>query len=86
MLAKQVQLYLVDNGRTRPETGMKLSVLTSGPTPYLKSDDLLDPWGRPYQLVIPGKSNVDFDVVSYGADSVPGGSGEDADVVSNNGY
>ena len=50
--------------------------------PYVRSaDDLLDPWGRKYVLVVPGDKNFDFDVVSYGADGQPGGEGEDADIV-----
>jgi general secretion pathway protein G len=49
--------------------------------PYINNaDELLDPWGRPFILVIPGQKNVDFDVVSYGADGTPGGEGENADV------
>lgn len=50
--------------------------------PYVQSADaLLDPWGNKYILVIPGQKNVDFDVVSYGADGKPGGDGENADIV-----
>ncbi len=46
-----------------------------------KVEDLKDPWGREFILVIPGQRNVDFDIVSYGADGKPGGTGEDADVI-----
>jgi len=81
-LAKQVALYCVDNGLLRPDPKMTLSALTNGSSPYLRPEDLVDPWGRSYQLVIPGKTNPDFDVVSYGADGAPGGSGEDVDVVN----
>ncbi len=45
------------------------------------ADALKDPWDRPFMLVIPGTKNVDFDIVSYGADGQPGGAGEDADVI-----
>ena len=38
-----------------------------------------DPWGRPYQYAIPGQHGA-FDVSSYGADGVPGGEGENADI------
>jgi general secretion pathway protein G len=79
-IAKQVQLYLIDNGKTRPDTEMELSALTSGPTPYLKSTDLLDPWGREYLLIVPGEHNTDFEVMSLGADGEQGGEGEDTDV------
>ena len=40
-----------------------------------------DPWGRPYQYLVPGKRGP-FDVVSLGADGQPGGEGENADIVS----
>ncbi len=40
-----------------------------------------DPWGRPYQYLQPGVHG-DFDVFSYGADGVPGGSGADKDIGS----
>ena len=38
-----------------------------------------DPWGRPYQLAVPGR-NGPFDVFSLGADAAPGGEGENADI------
>ncbi len=43
-----------------------------------------DPWGRPYQLAVPGKAGP-FDVYSLGADGAPGGEGEDADIYSGQG-
>lgn len=39
----------------------------------------LDPWGHPYAYQF---NNQFTGVVSYGADGVPGGQGEDADVTS----
>lgn len=38
-----------------------------------------DPWGRPYQLAVPGKAGA-FDIYSLGADGVPGGSDNNADI------
>lgn len=50
--------------------------------PYVQNQDALkDPWGREYVLVIPGRKNIDFDVVSYGADGQDGGEGENEDIV-----
>lgn len=40
-----------------------------------------DPWGRPYQYSVPGRSGA-FDVYSFGADGVPGGDGDNADIGS----
>lgn len=41
-----------------------------------------DPWKRPYIYLIPGRQNENFEILSYGADGEPGGSGADADVSS----
>lgn len=89
-IASAVQQYMIDCGK--PESGASLDLLIERPSgipesawkgPYLNNaDDLLDPWGHKYVLIIPGQHNVDFDVVSYGADGQPGGEGEDADIVS----
>jgi general secretion pathway protein G len=81
-IAKQVQLWCVDHGLTRPTDDFDLSMLASGATPYLKASDLIDPWGNPYIILVPGERNPDFDVVSYGADGQPGGDGENADIYS----
>ena len=50
--------------------------------PYLKKDLPLDPWGKTYLYKIPGEKG-DFDLVSYGKDGVPGGTGESADLRNN---
>lgn len=41
-----------------------------------------DPWGNEFVYTYPGTHGEDFNVVSYGADGVPGGSGWDADIES----
>ena len=41
-----------------------------------------DPWKRPYVYLIPGRQDENFEILSYGADGEPGGSGADADVSS----
>jgi len=38
-----------------------------------------DPWGTPYQYRMPGEHGR-VDVYSLGADGVPGGEGQDADL------
>jgi general secretion pathway protein G len=40
-----------------------------------------DPWGRPYQYTVPGRSGA-FDIYSLGADGAPGGENENADIYS----
>jgi general secretion pathway protein G len=49
--------------------------------PYLRKPVPLDPWGHPYVFVSPGLRNpTSFDLLSYGRDGQPGGTGEDADI------
>jgi general secretion pathway protein G len=48
--------------------------------PYLDEPVPPDPWGNPYQYVVPGGTNKPFALYSYGADGKPGGEGIDADV------
>jgi type II secretion system protein G len=40
-----------------------------------------DPWGNPYEYVVPG-SNGPYEVICYGADHRQGGTGGDADISS----
>ena len=40
-----------------------------------------DPWGRPYQLEVPGRDGTPFSIVSLGADGAPGGTDDNADIV-----
>lgn len=79
-IAKQLQLYLVDNGSSAVPPDMDLSLLASGPNAYLKPKDLIDPWNKQFNLQVPGTVNPDFDVFSYGADGQLGGEGENAEI------
>jgi general secretion pathway protein G len=47
--------------------------------PYLKKAVPKDPWDRPYVYRTPGRDG-EFELLSYGRDGKPGGSGEDADI------
>jgi general secretion pathway protein G len=38
--------------------------------------------GKPYIYRSPGEGGKDYDLMTYGADGKPGGSGEDADIVA----
>lgn len=50
--------------------------------PYLPDQSaIIDPWGRPYLMRIPGEHG-EVDVYSLGSDGAPGGSGEARDVGS----
>ena len=44
-------------------------MLLEGDDAYLGNpNDLIDPWGNPYEIDIPGDVNGDFDVISLGPD------------------
>ncbi len=86
-LEQSLEMYKLDVGRF-PSTEQGLSALVNKPSdvagwngPYLKSAVPLDPWNREYQYKSPG-DNGEIDIFSYGQNGVPGGDGEDADVVS----
>ncbi len=49
--------------------------------PYIKPGVPKDPWGNDYVYVFPGEHG-EFDLVSYGADGQPGGTGENADITN----
>jgi len=73
-LEKAVDQYRLDN-RRYPTNEEGLAAVQ----PYLKKALPNDPWGRPYLYRTPGEK-TDYEVVSYGRDGKPGGSGEDADI------
>jgi len=84
---KALDQYRLDVGRY-PSTEQGLAALNVKPQgverwagPYLKKEVPPDPWGGPYQYKAPGEHG-DFDLVSFGADGQPGGSGEAADITS----
>jgi general secretion pathway protein G len=86
-LEKALDQYRLDTGHyPAPESG--LAALMQKPPdeakwdgPYLKKIVPLDPWGRPYDYKLPGEHG-EFDLVSYGKDGQPGGTGEASDIVN----
>ncbi len=85
-LVGQLQTYQLEK-RSLPKVGDGLTLLTApaaSPTsPYFVDQaKLTDPWGNPYQLLIPGPDGHPFEILSYGADGQPGGTDENADVSS----
>lgn len=92
LLGAALDAYRLDNGRY-PSTDQGLNALQVEPSiqplpsnwrgPYLRKAVPVDPWGSPFIYVSPGEINPrNYDLFSLGADSEPGGEGEDADVVS----
>lgn len=86
-LEKALDQYRLDVGRY-PNGELGLKALVERPTgeqkwngPYLRKAVPVDPWGKAYLYQAPGQSG-DFDLVSFGRDGRPGGSGEDADIAN----
>ena len=84
-IEKALEQYRLDVGRY-PTTEMGLAALLERPAnepkwegPYLKKAVPNDPWGRPYLYKAPGERG-EFDLISYGKDGQPGGTGENADI------
>ncbi len=80
--------YKLDTGNF-PTTDQGLQALRTLPAgvmnwngPYLPKDIPLDPWNRPYIYKFPGEHGDEPDIISYGADGLPGGDGENADILS----
>jgi len=77
--------YRLDVG-SFPSTEEGLNALMAKPSaagkwagPYLTKAVPPDPWGKPYIYRVPGAKG-DYDLLSYGKDGQPGGSGDAADV------
>jgi len=68
-LAKQVELYLTKFGFSTVPSDFSLDTLAEGEDPMLRNRaQLLDPWGRPFEIRVPGKKNFDFDIICAGED------------------
>jgi len=86
-LEKALDQYRLDTGKF-PTTEQGLKALVTKPPdeskwkgPYLRKDVPSDPWGNAYEYKSPG-THGDYDIVSYGKDGRPGGSGEEADITN----
>lgn len=85
-LDKALQAYRMDTGRF-PTTSQGLKALSTQPGgearwhgPYLQGEVPMDPWGTPYQYRSPGTNAKEYELLSYGKDRAPGGTGDDADI------
>lgn len=85
-----LKLYKVDNG-TYPTTEQGLSALITKPDQdpvpkswreggYLEGSAIKDPWGNAFEYSSPGSDGKDYEIISYGFDGKPGGTGRDADI------
>ncbi len=88
-----LKLYKIDSGEY-PTTEQGLEALIkkpdSNPVPakwreggYLDGNSVpKDPWNNPYYYVSPSEDGRDYEIISYGHDGQPGGTGRDADISS----
>jgi general secretion pathway protein G len=81
-IAQQVRMYMTAKGMSTLPADFELGELAEGDQRLLNQNQLVDPWGNPYQIRVPGEINLDFDVYSLGADGQAGGEGDNADVVA----
>jgi general secretion pathway protein G len=86
-LEKSLDQYRLDTGHY-PSNELGLNALVTRPPnepkwsgPYLRKAVPTDPWGKPYIYKIPGEKG-DYDLLSFGKDGQPGGTGEDADLTN----
>ena len=89
-IMQAMNLYRLDNGRY-PTEDQGLSALVQKPTTDPQANNWkdggylerlpMDPWGNPYQYVIPGVHG-EVDIFSYGADGKAGGEGGNAEIGS----
>ena len=91
-LETALKLYKLDNG-LYPETEQGLQALVvqpeTEPVPrkwreggYLDKGKVpKDPWGKEFAYLSPG-AHGDYDIISYGADGIPGGEGKNKDITS----
>ncbi len=86
-LMQAMKLYRLDNGRY-PTAEQGLRALVERPANatlpnWRKYLERLpnDPWGKPYQYLVPGVHG-EIDIFSFGSDGEPGGEGTHADIGS----
>ena len=81
-LSQKIENYALDNG-SPPARLQDLVTQPSGASgwmgPYAKASDLKDPWGHAFGYRYPGEHGS-FDLIFYGQDGKPGGSGFNKDV------
>jgi general secretion pathway protein G len=88
-----LKMFKLDNA-FYPSTEQGLDALLNAPTSgripesyqrggYMDGSKVPDdPWGNPYDYESPGSSGYDYEIVSLGADGLPGGEDENSDIES----
>jgi general secretion pathway protein G len=87
-----LEIYRLNCG-TYPSPEQGLSALRQKPAiepvpegwrgPYIDKKEIpKDPWGNEYKYLVPGPEGDAFGIISYGADGVEGGDGDNKDIKS----
>jgi general secretion pathway protein G len=63
----------------RPENGSAADFWNG---PYINKPVPKDPWGNDYEYLNPGYGSMVYSILSFGADGLEGGTGNDADITS----
>ncbi|MAI67857.1 MAG: type II secretion system protein GspG [Phycisphaerae bacterium] len=87
-IAQAVELYHLEMGLSKVSDDFELELLLlpqedggAPGGPFLqKNDDIVDPWGNTFEILVPGNINYSYDIVSFGEDGEPGGEDINADV------
>jgi len=86
-ISNALEMYKLDNHKY-PTTDEGLEALVSKaasaktfpPGGYIKGKLPQDPWGNPFQYIVPGSNGRPYDVYSTGADGAEGGEDNNADI------
>ena len=73
-----IDLFKLDTGKYPPTLDdliKDVSQTSKWNGPYIKNKDKIqnDPWGSAYVYKVPGENGHDYEIVSYGPNSQPGG-------------
>jgi general secretion pathway protein G len=82
-LANAVDLFVIENGGTYPESLEQLIAPPDGGPSYLRGRKSvpLDPWKMPYMYDPPSVTGTgDFRIYTFGKDKAPGGEADNADI------
>jgi len=86
-MVQSLDLFKLEIGRY-PSAQEGLEALIKNPGnvqnwngPYLRKDNIKDPWNNDYKYTTPGPNNTPFELKSLGADGKDGGEGANADIV-----
>ncbi|MDP4536899.1 type II secretion system major pseudopilin GspG [Alkalimonas collagenimarina] len=82
MIATALDTYRLDMGDYPQQLEeLRRSSAPNWDGPYLPRDVPMDPWDKPYVYRVPGEDGNPYMLRSYGRNGVPGGEGEDEDII-----